>query len=187
MNPQTQDTRLIAKRTTNALDRLDAVEKVLPELVTGINNSLGSMNQQLNAQGEVLDALVGLLGRDTVETAIKTNRETKATEMMEAEKKAYEELKVAGALSVVEKVTEKSIVVGREYNPDGTVRHPGRAQVAFQRVDAAFKDALLGQPAGFILELPNGGKFEVVEVAEVVQPPDPQAPEQNAPAAEAQQ
>lgn len=172
MNPNSQDTKVIAKRTTNALDRLDQIEKVLPELISGINNSFGGISQQVNAQGEVLEAVVGLLGKETIEAALKENRERKATEVMESEKKALEELKTAGAIAVTEKVTEKSIIVGREYNPDGTLRHPGRAQVPYSRVDANFKEKLLGQVAGFVLELPNKGKFEILEVCEVVQKPD---------------
>lgn len=178
MNPNSQDTKVIAKRTTNALDRLDQIEKVLPELISGINNSFGQLSQQINAQGELLEAIVGLLGKETVESSLKENRERKATELMESEKKALEELKAAGAIAVVEKVTEKSIIVGREYNSDGSLRHPGRAQVAYARVDANFKDKLLGQAAGFVMELPNSGKFEILEVCEVIQKPDaPALPE----------
>jgi hypothetical protein len=180
--PVTKDPALLARRTSNALDRLDQVEKTIPQLVSAINNSLGGLHQQVNSQGEVVEALVQLLGKETVESTIRDTRERRATEAMEAEKKALEELKGRGDLAAVEKVTEKSVIVGREYNPDGTVRHPGRAQVAFQRVDESFKTGLLNQPVGFILELPNKGKFEVVEIYEVVEKPAP-APEAPAEAA----
>ena len=174
--PQTQDPRVLAKRTSNALDRLDAVEKTIPDLISAINNSLGGLNQQLNAQGEVLEAVVSLLGQETVQNTIKETRERKATELMEAEKKALEELKNAGTVVAVEKVTEKTVIVGREFTPDGSVRHPGRAQVPFSRVDQNFKEGLLGKGVGFVLDLPTGGKFEVVELYEVVpQPPKPEA------------
>lgn len=180
--PQTQDPRVLAKRTSNALDRLDAVEKTIPDLISAINNSLGGLNQQLNAQGEVLEAVVSLLGQETVQNTIKETRERKATELMEQEKKAMEELKASGAIAASETVTEKSIIVGREFNPDGSVRHPGRAQVPFARVDQNFKEALLGKSVGFVMDLPTGGKFEVVELYEVVPKPAPEAPA--APAAE---
>ena len=179
--PATQDQRVLAKRTSNALDRLDQVEKTIPNLISAINNSLGGLNNQLNSQGEVLEAVVELLGVETVQSTIKASRERKATEAMEAEKKALEELKSRGDVAPAEKISEKALIVGREYNKDGTVRHPGRAQVAFQRVDDQFRQGLLGQAAGFVLELPNGGKFEVLEIYEVVEkkeepaPPPPEA------------
>lgn len=188
--PATKDPALLAKRTSNALDRLDQVEKTLPNLISAINNSLGGLSQQLNSQGKVLEAVMQLLGRETVETTMKEIEDRRVTETMEAEKKALEELLAAGNLAKVEKVTEKSIIVGREYQPDGSLRHPGRAQVAFPRVDPQFQPKLKDQAAGFVMELPNGGKFEVVEVFEVVQKPDeealpPPAPEASAPAPEA--
>lgn len=170
--PATKDPALLARRTSNALDRLDQVEKTLPNLISAINNSLGGMSQQLNSQGKVLEAVMQLLGRESVEGTMKEIEERRAVETMESEKKALEELLAAGNIAKVEKVTEKSIIVGREYQPDGTLRHPGRAQVAFPRVDAQFQPKLKDQAVGFVMELPNGGKFEVVEIFEVVQKPD---------------
>lgn len=196
--PATKDPALLARRTSNALDRLDQVEKTLPNLISAINNSLGGMSQQLNSQGKVLEAVMQLLGRESVESTMKEIEERRATETMEAEKKALEELTAAGNLVKVEKVSEKSIIVGREYQPDGSLRHPGRAQVAFPRVDPQFQPKLKDQGVGFVMDLPNGGKFEVAEIYEVVQKaeeaapadasaetPPPPAPEAPAPAPEA--
>lgn len=175
--PNTQDPRVISKRTSNALERLDQVEKVIAQIVSGVNNSLGGLSQQVGSQGSVLEAVVQLLGKDAVETTMKEIAERRAQETMEAEKKAMLELVTRGDVAAVEKVTDKSIIVGREFNPDGTLRSPGRAQVAFQRVDEAFKANLLGQTVGFIMDLPAGGKFEVMEIYEVVEK-DITAPQQ---------
>lgn len=178
--PVTQDQRVLAKRTSNALDRLDAIEKTIAQLIPAINNSLGNLNQGISSQGEVLEAAVALLGRESVENSIKEARERRATETSEAQKKALEELVSRGELVAGTKVTEESVVVGREFNPDGSVRHPGRVQLAFQQVDAGFQAQFLGQAPGFTLDLPNGGKFEVQEVFEL----PPKAPEQAATPAE---
>ncbi len=181
--PQTQDTRVLAKRTGDALDRLNQLEKTLPNIISAVNNAFGRMDGQLNSQGEVLEAVVDLLGQDSVTLKIKEKRELKATAAMEQEKAALEELVKNGDVVKVEAITEKALIVGREYNPDGTVRHPGRAQVGFQRVDVQFQPSLSGQKAGFMFDLPNGGKFEVVEVYEVVEKPEPKAEETKAPEA----
>jgi len=179
--PQTQDTRVLAKRTGDALDRLAQVEKTLPNIISAVNNAFGRMDGQLNSQGEVLEAVVALLGMDTVQAKIKETREAKATAAMEQEKAALEELVKNGDVALVEKIGDKALIVGREYNPDGTVRHPGRAQVAFQRVDVQFQPTLRDQKAGFTFDLPNGGKFEVVEVYEVVEKPEAAQPAAEAP------
>lgn len=174
--PVTQDARVNAKRTANALDRLEQVEKTLTNVVSAVNGTVGNINQQLTSQGEVLQAVVTMLGRDAVEKTIKDAREAAATASMEAEKRALEELRLRGDVVTMEFVTDKAIIVGREYMPDGTVRHPGRAQVAFQRVDPQFQPKLLGQVVGFLMELPNGGKFEIVEVLQVVEKDEEVAP-----------
>lgn len=179
--PSTQDQRVLAKRTSNALERLDQVEKTIPQLISAINNSLGGLNQTVNAQGEVLEAVVSLLGKDVIEANIADRRLVRATEAMESEKAALEQLKEKGDLAVTEKVTEKSIIVGREFLADGTLRHPGRAQVAYMRVDPEFQGKLLDQAVGYVIELPKGGKFEIVELYEVVEKPD--APPEAAPVA----
>lgn len=170
--PQTNDTRVLSKRTNNALDRLDAVEQALPQILGSLNQTLGQFSQQLNAQGEVVEALVQALGRETVEGIIKDTRERKGQELMEQEKAALEELVSSGAVAKVDKVSEKTIIVGREINPDGTVRSPGRAQVPYARVTTELKEKFLGQTSPFAVDLPNGGKFEVQELFEVVMKPE---------------
>lgn len=172
--PETADPRVISKRTTNALDRLDRLEQSFAQLVSTINNSLGGVSRQLDAHEEVFEAVITLLGREAVQGVVKDLREKKAVESMEAEKKALNELLDAKVVQTAATVTEESIIVGKETNPDGTVRIPGRVQLAFQRIDVNFQSALKGVAVGFILDLPNGGKFEVQEIYVPV-PQDPNA------------
>lgn len=178
MIPATQDQKLIAKRTVNALERLDQVEKTIANLTSAINNSLMTLNNQTNAQGEVLEAVVAVLGNESIDEKIKELRVQKATEAMEAEKSALEALKASGEIVATQKVTDKSVIVGKEFNQDGSVRVPGRVQVAFQRIDAKFQPDLLGKEVGNTIDLPEGRKFEIVEIYEV-------APKKEEPVAEA--
>jgi len=170
--PQTQDNRINAKRTANALDRIDGIEQTLSAIIPQINNSFANMSRQQESQGEVLEAVVTILGQDTITATVKANRDARALATMEAEKKGLEELKANGTLAAVEVVSDKSLIVGREFNADGTIIHPGRVQVAYQRVDAQFQPQLLGKGVGITFDLPKGGKFEVLEIYEVVQKPD---------------
>ena len=172
----TNDVRVIDQRVLELYARVDAYEGVLgrfgksiDQLVSGINNALGDLNQRLVSQSEVLDALVEAIGKDKVEELIKAGRVRRMHEVMESEKKALEDLRASGELVEVPLVTEKSVIVGREYEPDGQVRAPGRVQVAYARVDAQFQSSLINQPPGTSFVLPNGGKFEVLEIYEVVE------------------
>jgi hypothetical protein len=164
---------------------LDQVEKTVGNIVGAVNNSLGQVSQQLSGITEVLDAVVQTLGAETIQKVMTESRQAKAEAQAQAEEAALKELLSKGDIAVAEKISEKSIVVGRETNPDGTVRVPGRAQVAFARIDPNFQAAFLGQAAGFSLDLPTGGKFEVLEVYEVVERAESTTPVTEAPAAPA--
>ena len=179
------DQRQLARKTSNALERLDQVEKTVGNIVGAVNNSLGQVSQQLGGITEVLDAVVQTLGAETIQKIMTENRQAKAEAAAQAEEAALKELLSKGDIKVAEAISEKSIVVGRETNPDGTVRAPGRAQVAFARIDPNFQGPFLGKAVGFVLDLPNGGKFEVLEIYEVVEKPETVPAESSTPEAPA--
>jgi len=175
---------MLQKKTSNALERLDQLEKTIPQIVAAVNQSVGQIQGQLSSAVEVLDAVVQTLGSDTIEKLILDSRKKKAEEQSDKEKQALAELVTQGAIVPANVVTEKSIIVGVETDKDGVVRVPGRAQVAFQRVDPQFQQGLLGQAVGFKLTLPNGGTFEVTELYEVAPPKASDAAEAAAPVAD---
>jgi hypothetical protein len=176
------DQRVVINRAVNALEKLDAVvknlentiervtqlEKVIESIIPAINKTFSNTNQQISEAVEVLDAVVKTLGPATIEVAMVEERKAKATQEMERQKNELSVALAEGSLVSVDKVTEKSLIVGKETNPDGNIRHPGRVQVVYSRVEADFQAKLLGQAVGYVLELPTGGKFEVVEVFEEV-------------------
>lgn len=176
------DTRVLQKKTANALDRLDELEKALPNIVAGVNNSLQQAQQQLQAQSEILDAVIQALGMDTIQNIMAQNRVARAEAQMEADKKGIADALAAGQIKPGTEVSDVSIIVGKEIGTDGTVRTPGRVQLPFIRVGEQFKALLKGKKVGESIDLPNGsGKFEVTELYDVV-PPELQP---KAPAAEA--
>jgi hypothetical protein len=166
------DQRQLARKTSNALERLDQVEKTIGNVVGAVNNSLGQVSNQLSQITEVLDAVVQTLGADTIQQLMIASRTAKAEAQSQAEEAALKELVEKGDVAAAEKITDKSIVVGKEFDKEGTLRPPGRAQVAYSRIDPSFQESFLGQGAGFVLDLPTGGKFEVTGVFEVVQKTD---------------
>jgi len=171
------DQRMLAKKTSVISERLDQLEQMLQSIVSSVNNGINQLGNQVGGVTEVLDAVVQTLGVETIQKIMGENRVAKAEAQSAAEKAALNELLTKGDVKAVEKITEKSVVVGRETDKDGAVRMPGRAQVAFQRIDPNFQASFLGQGPGFLLDLPNGGKFEVQEVYEVVEKKDEPAPE----------
>jgi hypothetical protein len=169
--PQQMDTRVLEKKTRNALDRLDELEKALPQIVSGVNNSLSQLNNQLQGMTEIMDVLIENVGQEKVTAALAANRQKRSEDQAAAEKKSVDEALLSGTLENATEISEKTIVVGREFDKDGVVRIPGRVQVQFSRVSPEFQEKLKGQKPGFSFEIPStGGKFEVDEIYDVVPP-----------------
>jgi hypothetical protein len=174
------DQRVVINKAMNALEKLDVLSKtvdalsnevsqmkeVLQNIIPAINKSFGNTNQQVSELIEVVDAVVTTLGREVIEQAMVSARKAKAETEAASQKLELDTAVASGKLVSVDKVTDKSVIVGKETNPDGNVRHPGRVQVQYARVEAEFQGKILGQPVGFVLELPTGGKFEIVEIYE---------------------
>lgn len=165
----------LRKKAATAMDRLDVLDnqmedvlKNLPQLAIGFNDALNRIQQQFSDMNETVDALVGLVGVDAVQAAIVQNRLDRMNAAAATTKanivKALEE----GKLVKVEKVTEKTLMVGRELKADGTMIPPGYSAVSFNQVKKEYREKLLGQSVGFILPTENDGKFEIIELYEGV-------------------
>lgn len=177
--PYSTDTRVLAKRSANAIDRIGELEnaytlmsKDMQRVLPAIDQAIQAIQQQLSGAIEVLDAVVATLGVETIEKCMIENRRSKATTMMETDKARLEAELAAGSKVAVPAITDKSTVVGTEKEQDGSVRHPGRAQLVFSRIAPDFQDKLLGQAVGFVLELPTGGNFTVDGIYEDVEKPE---------------
>ena len=184
------DQRVIINRAANALEKLDSVvkavdavtaevadiRKALQGIIPAINQTFTQTNQQLSEAVEVLDAVVKTLGPSVIEAAMVEERQARATAQAEELKARLAEAVSNGTLISVDKVTEGSTIVGKETNVDGSTRHPGRAQVAYQKIKPEFQAKMLGQSAGYTVELEGEGKFEILEIYEQVEKPNVSSP-----------
>ncbi len=172
---------LLQKKTKDALDRLDDLEKTLPQIVSGFQQAANQLQQGLNSLTEIMDAVIEHIGGDKITKTMSENRVKKAEAMAENDRKALDQALLDGNVAVAEAVSEKSIIVGRELLADGSVKVPGYVQAPYIRIAPEFQEKLKGQKAGVSIELPTGGKFEVTAVYDVVQKADvPPAPAQTA-------
>lgn len=156
------------KAVRSALDRIESLEKDLIGLVNGINQVVGPLAQKMPVLEEIVQALVGQVGQEQVDSAIQAARTKRAQEASDASKAMLEEAIKAGSVVPTDKVTEKSVLVGEESDKDGNVIHPGRVQLTYDTIKPEFKTQLLGQEAGFSVDTPAGGKFKVTEVYNMV-------------------
>ena len=161
------------------VDRVTDIEKAFPEVVNEVNKHLDS---RFGPVVQALNAIMDILGRETVAAKIEELREKQALGEMESKKAQLEAMVAEGRLAKTDVVTEKSLIVGQEVTKEGKVVPPGRFQLHFGEIAPKFQEQLLGKGPGVSFEIPDYGKFEVQEVYNFVPPPVPAAIVEPAPA-----
>lgn len=162
------DNMSLRQKTRSALDRIDAVESTINELVSSLNNVIQQLNARLSDTAEKLQALTDVVGPEKVSEAMRALVLAKAEKQAAAAKEALDDAIGKGQLVAATVIGENSLVVGREFDKDGNLIPPGRIQLTFGGIKSEFQEQLRGQGFGFTVETPVGGKFEVLEVYDFV-------------------
>lgn len=171
-------------------------QKMLGDInrVNGITeHRLVTLEKSMNAVVEIVDKVADTLNKldlsyDTTEDGVTTRRGIKLETVMvvlkrqiqaeQAERAEQEKAAIAqavkdGLIAFDETVSESSLIVGREVEADGTVRHPGWVQLQFSEARPDLKALFLGKKAGDSVSM-GKGTFEVDEIYKAV----PRAPEE---------
>ncbi len=149
-------------------ERITALEQGLAQVLYKINQRFGSLDTGLVEANEKIEALIELLSStDEVQRVVQRKRLEQAQAQVEREKAALAEGVKEGYLVMADKVGERSLITGRYIDASGKVEEPGHTQLAIPGVALQFKEKLLGQSVGTFLDLPTGGKFELVAIFEV--------------------
>jgi len=148
-------------------DRIGTMEQSVAKMLFGINQRFMGSDQQINDLIEKIDALIQLQGAEDVAAYIANARIEKARAAAEQEKASLDEAVKDEIVKPAEVVEERSLIVGRYVHKDGSVQEPGRAQLVMPGVQAEARAKLLGQKVGFVLDLPDGSKFELLEIYSV--------------------
>lgn len=166
----------VRARERNALQRIEQLEQDLMNLAQGAQNGLNSLQTRINQSAEILDAVVGVLGKETVEAAVEQARAQVREDNAKAAKEALEAALKDGKLAAVPGdvgAGDKSILTGVEYDKDGKPVHPGYVQLAFASVKPEYQEKLRGKGVGFKFET-EVGSFEVTGVYDHVTQPEPE-------------
>lgn len=165
----------VRKATATALDRIQSLEDMFPNLVQGVNQTFKQMNDQIMGLTETAEALAALFGEDQVKGKVQEIRLKKDNDRAEAQKTALIEAVKGGQFTAAEVITEKSLIVGTEFDKEGVAIGAGRIQMFMAGVKPEFKEKLLGGKVGLSFDLPTG-KFVVNEIYEAVEKPIPPPP-----------
>lgn len=151
-----------------AMERIDELEKLVPNLITAINEAVSKLDARLNDLSEVVEVIGDKTGREEVVKLLGERREQRdrdnAAKAQEALQKAVE----AGVAVAVETVEEKSLLVGVEYDTEGKPVPPARVQLMFNQIKPEVREKLLGKAPGTKVDTPSGGTFEVLEIFNIV-------------------
>lgn len=164
------------KQVKSAIERIDTIEQDLPRVVMAVNEALTAQSQRVGELASILEAVVELAGVQAVDVKIKEIADRKVLANLEVAKSRLEQALTSGEVVSANVISERSLIVGREFDAQGEVLFPGRAQLQYAGVKPEFQAQLLGQGFGFTLETGDGGKFEVLEVYDVVDQSAEQAP-----------
>lgn len=157
------------KQVKSALERIEALEQTVPQIVMGVNQAFNQQGQRQEQLAAIVEAVVELFGAETVDAKIREIADRKVLQNLAKAQEALKEGLEKGEVLKAETINEKSLVVGREIDKDGNPVFPGRVQLTFSAIKPAFQEKLKGQAAGFSVETENGSKFEVLEVYDVVE------------------
>jgi hypothetical protein len=168
-------------RIRSALERIETLETEVPRIVAGVNNGFVNVEQRLNENTEIMNAIAELVGQDSVAAKVAENRLKRAEAAAQMQADGLAKALVDGHVTMVTTIGEKTIIVGKSFDKDGNIEPPGRVQMDYGKVKPEFKEQFLGKPVGTIIDTPTGGKLEVTELYEIV-PPAPPAENTDAPA-----
>jgi len=167
-NQQTSPKQGVRARERNALERIAALEGDLSGLMTGVQSAITELEKRILGAAEVVDALVRIMGQETVEAAVVAARDERAATQATDAKAGLEKALAAGQVVPSDHVSENSIIVGVENDKDGAAIKPGYIQLSMQGVKPEFKEKMLGQAVGFKFDTVDGNTFTVNAVYEAV-------------------
>lgn len=153
-------------KTLTILERVSLLERFADTSSTVLDQDFPQMKSALRNIIEVMNAVIELGGEGfdaKVQAKVMETRQARLDEQIAREKMMLDQLVQAGILDVADSIGEQSVVVGREFSPDGQPVGTGRAQARFDQFTPEAREKLLGQQVGFMLEVATG-KFEVLEV-----------------------
>lgn len=160
---------------TETKTQLTAAQRLmgLEDAVRYIDATLGNLSRTLDMQKDLMEEFynriraveavlvtTGAVSKEAVENQVQSLRAEKL-------KSAVAELAQSGMIKKVEEVSQRSLLIGREVNKDGTVvtKH---AQFWVESLKPEVSETMLGKKVGDLLFDDSDVKFEVSEIYDFV-------------------
>jgi hypothetical protein len=161
----------VRARERNAIERIGQLESDLQSIVGAVQNALQNIEGRVNAQTEILDAIIQEVGAEQINARIEATREARAAEQAVVAKEGLAKALEKGEVVAAPVVSDKSVITGIEYDKDGTAVKPGYVQLGYNTIKPEFQEKILGQQVGFKFDT-ESGSFEVTGIFNVVDKPE---------------
>lgn len=92
------------------------------QLAQETNQQLNNVNRQIDAQNDIITALIRVIGEEQVQDAVKALRAERQKAMEDQQDIATKKLVDGGALTIIEAVTSECLIVGTDKFKDGRER-----------------------------------------------------------------
>jgi hypothetical protein len=158
----------MGKKTLNALERLDALEKAVVGLLNVSNKEFGNIHGQLSATADIVNALTDITGQPVVEAQL----EKRATAALKQDQEAIDAGLLEGRLTPATEVGPNTVLGYKETMPNGKERVPGKFFKNFGNINSEAQQLLTGKKIGDVVSV-GETKVEVLEVFNLVPPSPP--------------
>jgi hypothetical protein len=153
----------------SAMERLDEIETVIPNMINAFNQVLAQFDRRLDTLMEVLEAASEIVGVDSVNEKIQERRQKSLDTQIAAEKAALEQSLKDNLFLSVESVKPDSdpantLVTGFERDKDGEPVNGGYLQLKLNQFKPNIRAALVDKPAGYIVNTEKEGTLEILGV-----------------------
>jgi hypothetical protein len=153
------DNRVNAKRAADAMTRLSRIEASL----FGTQKEQG-LTQRIDQMDQLLAAIVETVGMEAIQQAIGAQQAHQQEERAKAQKAAIEAALAEGSLVVDPTITVESLLVVNQFGADGQLKTTQPVTLPAKQMEQTLLTQLLGQSAGFEMELQNKDKLRVEAV-----------------------
>lgn len=162
------DARSLKEQVAALKEQVTAIESTIPALIRSVGKNMDEIKTKVDFMAEWMDALVGVVGLESVQEAILTSRTKKAVEAAEAAKAELAALKASGEMVNLDVVEDDvTLVLSEVKNDTNEPVGPGWFKLHTSELKPEFKELLKGKPVGYS-ERREETTFTVLEVLKAV-------------------
>jgi hypothetical protein len=144
-------------------ENVNRLAQFTQKFATEAGEHITSLEEFSNRANEVLNALISIIGRDSVAVEIEKLRKERKEQQEKQQIESFEFLKSNGVLVPVETVDLETVIVGTDTLQDGS---SNRVQFDLENISKEFMPLYISKKVGDVVE-GNGAKLTITELYKI--------------------